>query len=165
MKTKNADFVNKLLFIVIAAILSGLLIAFMIGLYKDKRQELNNSTGKIKTISGSVSNIDFEAYNGATISGETLIALIKEVIQDNNELSIAVQTYANINKSAATTVYYNRAIDSNTNNITTATVSNLEDDQLSKSNANYITPTANFYGELLRNSNDEITGILFLQRK
>jgi hypothetical protein len=165
MKTKKSDFINKILFVVIAAILSGLLIAFMVGFYRDKRQELNNSTGKIKNVSSSVSNIDFEAYNGTTISGETLINLIKEVIKDNSELSIAVQTYANATTSPSVIVYYNRALDGTTKNITTATVSDLDEDQKRKSNASYITPTSNFYGELLRNPNDEITGILFVQKK
>lgn len=164
MKTKNADFVNKILFVVIAAILSGLLIAFMIGFYRDKRQELNTSTGKIKAATNSVANIDFEAYNGTTISGESLIALIKELVEKNDELSIAVQTNANSSLSPAVTAYYNRALDSS-NNITTAAVSVLADDQYRKSNTNYITPTGNFYGEILRNSNDEVTGILFVQRK
>jgi hypothetical protein len=163
LKTKRSDFVNKILFIVIAAILSGLLIAFMIGLYKDKKQELNTSTSKIKNATGSVSNFDYEPYDGNTISGETLVKLIKEVTNENEEFSVAVQTFANANKSTPVTIYYNRALSATNNNITTGTVTSL--DQSSKSSDNYITPTANFLGQVLKNPNDEVIGILFIQKK
>lgn len=160
LKTNKAEFINKVLFVVIAVILSGLLIVYMIGLYKDKKQELNTSTSKIKDSTSSVSNFDFEAYNGNTISGETLVALIKDVTQRNEDFSIAVLTLANAKSN--TIIYYNRALNSE-NNIVAGTVSSLN--QNNKSSNNYITPTANFFGEILRNPNDEITGILFTQKK
>lgn len=92
-----------------------------------------------------------------------MISLIQEVDNEDSEFSIAVQTYANANKSKPVTIYYNRVLSSPANNIISGTPATLNKEN--KSSDDYITPTATFYGEVLKNPNDEVTGILFVQRK
>lgn len=163
MKSKYADIAAKIIITVVIVILVGLLVAWMVGLFKDKKQELNSSMEKINTTANSVADFDYLSYDGASISGKTLVELIMETVEDAPELSIAVQTYANLKKSTPVTIYYNKALSANNSINSSGTVTTLN--QSSKSNDNYIAPNGSFIGKVLRNPNDEVTGILFVQKK
>lgn len=164
MKTKNSDMIAKIFLAAVIVVLTGLLIAWMMGVFKDKKQDLDAGSEKIDTTISSAADFDMMYYDGNTISGKSLVELIQEVVNKSPELSIAVQTLVNAKKPAI--IYYNKflgagnAIDDSGKN-GKATVL----DQSSKNGDNYITPTSSFLGEVLRNSNNEITGILFTQQK
>jgi FlaG/FlaF family flagellin (archaellin) len=163
MKTKHGDLVAKVLITAVIVVLAGLLIAWMAGVFKDKKQDLNSGTGKINNTINSMADFDLQTYDGDTISGKTLTELIKEVVKKNPELSIAVKTLVNAKKGTPVTIYYNKVLDANNAINASGTATTL--DQSNKSSDNYITPKADFLGEVLRNSNNEITGILFTQQK
>lgn len=163
MKTKYADIAAKIIITVVIVILVGLLVAWLVGLFKDKKQDLNSSTEKINTTVNSVADFDYLSYDGASISGKSLVDLIKETVADAPELSIAVQTYVNSKKSTPVTVYYNKAVTSNNSIDSTGTITTLN--QSSKSSDSYITPNGSFIGKVLKNPNEEVTGILFVQKK
>lgn len=163
MRTKYSELVVKILIAAIVVVLAGLLIAWMAGLFKDKKQDLNSGTQKIDTAIHSMADFDFASYDGDTISGKTLAKLIEEVVAKNPEVSIAVQTLVNENKGTPVTIYYNKALNTSNAINSSGTVTTL--DQSNKSNDNYITPTGDFIGTVLKNSNVEITGIKFIQQK
>ncbi len=162
MKTKKSDLVAKIFLAAVIVILVGLLIAWMMGVFKDKKQDLNSGTEKIDGTLSSVADFDLLVYDGDTIRGETLVDLIEEVCDKKLELSIAVKTLVNAEKSAPVTIYYNKVLTTK-KEINEETPSSLN--QKDKSIDSYITPSANFKGEVLKNKNNEITGILFTQQK
>lgn len=163
MKTKNSNIIISILIAVLVIILAGLLIAWMTGLFKSKKENLNSGTEKINDAFGSMADFDMDVYNGATIDGDTLINLIEEIVYKNEDFSVAIQTLANQREATPVTVYYNRSLTAANGINTSGTVTVLN--QTNVSDNNYITPSTNFLGETLRNTNNEITGILFIQQK
>jgi L-cystine uptake protein TcyP (sodium:dicarboxylate symporter family) len=166
MKTKKSDMISKIFLTAVIVVLVGLLIAWMMGVFKDKKQDINSSSVKIDSAISSVADFDLIYYEDKTIDGESLVKLIKDVVSKGPELSIEVQTLVNAKKTTPVIIYYNKFLgagnvidDSGKNGKATAL------DQSSKSSDNYITPTASFRGEILKNSNNEIMGILFTQQK
>lgn len=163
MRTKKANMVTVLLLTLIGIIITGLFVAWMVGFMKDKKQSMNTSSDKADSVIGSMADFDFDAYDGNTIGGQTLIKLINDTTEKSPELSIAVQTLVNAKKATPVTIYYNKALTTANAINSSGTVTTLN--QSTKSSDNYITPTANFCGEVLKNSNNEVTGILFIQQK
>ena len=163
MKAKNADIAAKIIITVVMVILVGLLVAWIVGLFKDKKQDLNSATEKVNTTVNSVADFDYLSYDGASINGKTLVDLIKETLADAPELSIAVQTYVNYKKATPVTIYYNKSLSANNSIEAPGTVTALN--QSSKSSDNYIAPNGSFIGKVLKNPNDEVTGLLFVQKK
>lgn len=155
MKTKNADFVYKIFFIVVGVILAGLLIAWLVGIYKDKKQEADSGTQKINSVTSSMADFDLTVYDGASIKGESLIDLITELDNKGVQVSVGVKTLA-----GADVTYYNYLYTSN-NLGAVATVTPTPN----KAADGYITPTGNFIGDVIRNENDEIVCIEFTQQK
>lgn len=154
MRTKKADLVVKILFVAILVILSGLLIAWMTGAFKDKKQDLNNGMEKIDSTMGSVADFDLLAYDGMPISGEAVMNLIKEYNDKSIPLAIRVITLAGSN-------YYN--YDVATSNLGSSL--GAPSFSTNKAATSYITPTGDFKGSVLRNANDEIYCIEFKQQK
>ena len=156
MKTKSADLVVKILITVIVVILAGLLIAWMAGLFKDKRQDLNSGTEKIDSAISSMSDFDLIVYDGNTISGDSLMELISDFKTKNVPVSIWVNTLDN----ATTGDYYNYAFATGDLGATVTITP-----PASKSATGYITPSANFLGDVIRNENNEIVCLKFVQKK
>jgi hypothetical protein len=156
MKTKNADFVYKIFFIVVGVILAGLLIAWLVGTYKDKKQEADAGTQKINSVTSSMADFDMTVYDGASIKGESLIDLITELKNKGVQVSIGVKTLAK-----DTADYYNYEFSDNNLGGAEPTVIPPKD----KAADGYITPTGNFVGDVIRNENDEIVCIEFTQQK
>lgn len=154
MKTKKSDLVVKILIAAVVVVLAGLLIAWMAGLFKDKKQDLNSGTEKIDNTINSMADFDLQVYDGNTISGDTLTKLIGDYKSKDVKISIWVHTLD------ANDSYYNYSYASS--NIGAASTTAIP---TSKSAAGYITPSGNFLGEILKNSNDEIVCLKFSQQK
>ncbi len=162
MKTKKSNILVVILFAVILVILAGAFLAWMTGMFKGKKKELNSGAEKINETVSSLVDFDVEIYNGASVNGESLVELIEEQVYKGKDISIAVQTLANQSRQIPVTIYYNRALTTDNaidpNGSVTTLNQNISSD-------NYITPSANFIGKVLRNTNNEVTGILFVQKK
>lgn len=155
MKSKNADFVYKILFIVVGVILSGLLIAWLVGTYKDKKKEADAGTQKINSITASMADFDLTVYDGASIKGESLRELISEMDRKEVQVAIGVKTLA----MKEFDFYNYRFAD---NKLSGDGKKELSSD---KSSNDYINPNGNFTGKVIRNENDEIVCIEFSQQK
>ncbi len=154
MKTKRADLIIAILLAVIGVILAGLLIAWMTGMFKDKRQNLNSGTEKIDGAINAVADFDLLVYDGDTISGSTLMKLISDYDAKDMQISIWVHTLDN------TDAYYNYAYTSgNLGSAVTVTP------PAGKAASGYITPTGNFLGEVIKNTNNEIVCLKFTQQR
>jgi hypothetical protein len=94
MKTKNSDIAVKIFLVVVAVILVGLIIAWSTGVFKDKRNDLNEGTAKINSAISSMAEFDLLFYDGGTITGILLLDLIKE-----SDVTISYRTLENANVS------------------------------------------------------------------
>lgn len=154
MKTKYSDLVAKIFLTAIIVVLVGLLIAWMAGLFKDKKQDLNSGTEKIDNTINSIADFDLLVYGGNTISGESLVELTKDFKTKDVPVSVWVHTLDNAD------TYYNYSY---TSSDLGAAVTITP--PASKSASGYITPSGNFLGEVLKNDNNEIVCLKFTQQK
>lgn len=154
MKSKYADIAAKIILTVVIVILVGLLVAWMVGLFKDKKQDLNSAMDKTNTVINSLADFDYLAYDGAVISGESLVEIISEFKNRGEQVAICVQTL-----DGADTDYIYNYTSNNLGSPSSAAV------PTSKTSSGYITPTGNFKGKVLKNSNEEIVCLRFKQQK
>ncbi|NLK03279.1 MAG: hypothetical protein GX319_02585 [Clostridiales bacterium] len=162
MKTKNSDIAVKIFLVVVAVILVGLLIAWSTGVFKDKRNDLNEGTERINNVLGSMAEFDLLVYDSASISGDTLVKLIADVKNRELELSIGVNTLAN--PSVSSTRYYNRSMKNETSGNVLGSEVTLNP-TTDKTDDDYINPTGKFKGEIKRDVNDNIIGLVFVQHR
>lgn len=165
MKSKNeSSLVVNIFLVVVVVVLVGLLIAWMTGVFKDKRQDLNNGTEKIDHVIGTISEFDLVVYDGYTMKGSSLVELINEYTTKEAPVAIGVQTLANMKGTSNKTTYYNYSITSDSSGYNLGTKKS-DTVPTVKTSDDYIAPNESFKGEILRNSNNDIIGILFVQQK
>ena len=142
MKTKNSDIAVKIFLVVVAVILVGLIISWSTGVFKDKRNDLNDGTERINNAISSMMEFDLLAYDGGSITGDLLVDLIEDKDLD---YSITVVT----KDSTTTKITYSKGP-------TPSLISTNTD-------KDYINPNGTFKGAVTRNDNGIITAITFTQ--
>lgn len=161
MKTKKADFVYKIFFIVVGVILAGLMIAWLVGTYKDKKQEADSGTQKINSVTSSMADFDMAVYDGAPIKGEALRELIETLNDKKAEVAVKVET---LDGQKIDYIYKTKEETGKKINIDSASTAPTITPS-KKSDPGYITPNGNFIGEVLRNDNSEIVCLKFTQQR
>lgn len=146
MKTKNSDIAVKIFLVVVAVILVGLIIAWSTGVFKDKKNDLNEGTEKINNAISSMAEFDLLVYDGGSISGDALVELIRTSNDKDPSFVISVITLA----SSPTETSY------------TGT-SSYPSPEPAKEASNYINPNGMFKGKIKREDNENITGLTFTQ--
>lgn len=154
MKTKKSDLIVKILITAVVVVLAGILIAWMAGLFKDKKQDLNSGTEKIDNTINSMADFDLLVYDGDTVTGKTLTKLIADFKAKDAKVSVGVTTLD------ANTSYYNYLFTSGNLGVIDATIP-----PTTKSATGYITPSGKFLGSIIKNTNDEIVCVKFTQQK
>ena len=155
MKTKRADeLVTKIIVLAIAVVLVGALIYWVMDVYKDKKRDADAANEKINTANQAMADFDLLVYDNKSISGATLKELIEEM--NDNEVPVAIQVVTLAN---ATGVEYNYSASNGL--MVTLAPTPFPTNKISN---DYITPSANFVGEIIRNNNDEIVCIQFTQQ-
>jgi len=144
MKTKNSDIAVRIFLVVVGVILAGLMIAWSVGVFKDKKKDLNDGTDRINKTISSMSEFDLLAYDGASISGSLLLELIESKPDDVQILYITLKELKGNNSPTPS------AYPSSTPN---------------KSDSRYINPNGIFKGEVKRNDNGIIDKIIFTQQE
>lgn len=146
MKTKNSDIAVKIFLVVVAVILVGLIIAWSTGVFKDKRNDLNEGTEKINSAISSMAEFDLLYYDGGTITGSILLEIIKEKADGEAKFDGVAISYKTLAEPSATPAPYPTTIPS-------------------RGHDRYINPNGLFKGEIDRDDNDVITGLIFKQQK
>ena len=162
MKTKKSDLVVNILVTVLVVVLAGLLIAWMTGMFKDKKKSINDGTQKIDGVLSSVAEFDLLAYDDNTVRGDVLTDLIKEYKEKDVQLAIWVLTLDDMDNNPPG-ICYNHDFNPDDNTINVEP--NTKTPPSTKSASGYITPSASFVGEVLKNKNNEIVCIKFTQQK
>lgn len=142
MKTKNSDIVVKIFLVVVAVILVGLIIAWTTGVFKDKRNDLNEGTERINSAISKMAEFDLLNYDGGSITGSLLLELI-------NEKDLSYTVMVTTKDPAQTSISYTKG----------PTPTLISD----KAAPNYINPNGIFKGAITRNANGIITCITFTQ--
>lgn len=154
MKTKKSDLIVAIIITLLVVILTGLLIAWMTGMFKDKKKDIDNGTEKIDGAIGSMAEFDLLVYDGDTIGGERLVELISDFDMKDVQVSIWVHTLDNKDE------YYNYEYTDDNLGTALTTIP-----PTGKATAGYITPSAKFLGKVLKNTNGEIVCLSFTQQK
>lgn len=141
MKTKNSDIAVKIFLVVVAVILVGLIISWSTGVFKDKRNDLNDGTERINNAISSMMEFDLLAYDGGSITGDLLVELLKDK-ELNYTISVAT-------KMSVTPIPY----------VNGPSPTLVTDKVL----PGYINPNGTFKGAVARNDNGIITAITFTQ--
>lgn len=147
MKTKNSDIAVKIFLVVVAVILVGVIIAWSTGVFKDKRNDLNEGTERINNAISTMAEFDLLTYDNGSITGSLLVDLIERVRKEGLEISVLVKT--------------------NVNSVTGVTYTSADTPvlQTSKIHADYINPNGVFEGSVDRNDNGIISLLTFTQVK
>jgi len=153
MRTKNSDIAVKIFLVVVGVILTGLIIAWSTGVFKDKKNDLSRSTEKINNAISSLAEFDLLVYEGESIRGDTIIDLIKDLKDKDLDITVTVVTNENIynKKNGVTYSNSNQYVD--------------KDYSQKKTDENYINPNGNFIGKVKKNENGMVENITFTQQK
>lgn len=96
MKTKkSSELPVKIFLVVVGVILVGLIIAWAMGVFKEKKKEIDNSTERINRALSSMAEFDILVLDGSTINGDLLLEILKEKYVEKTERfsNIAIQYY------------------------------------------------------------------------
>lgn len=130
-------------------------IVISLGFYISREAKSTASTGasEINKLNTEFSESDKVIYDGSSISGSEVVSAIRKM--DGQSLGVCVVT-----KAAST--YYGYDFNSATGELGKANSAKYSS-STGVASSNYINPYASFKGQIVRNSNNVITGIIFTQ--
>lgn len=146
---------NSLKGLILAAgtIITCVVISLAFYISREAKQTAVNGAQEINRLNTEFAESDKIVYDNTTVSGSEVLNVIKKMSED--KLGIYVKT----NKKE---VYYGYNFDLNSGALGTQSKANYAEATESTSD-NYINPYADFKGTVIRDSNDTITGIKFVQ--
>ncbi len=147
---------NSLKGLILAAgvIITCLVVGIGFYISREASAAATNGTGQISRMNKEVAESDKVMYDGLDVTGSEVINAINKY--KSEDISVKVQTKKSI-------VYYNRLLsddDKELGNNSSASVKNTQ--QITSDY--YINQKAQFTGEILRDVNDTIIGISFVQQ-
>lgn len=148
---------NPVLKLIASIVIVLVIIAAIFGIVMFAISKANTLTDSVSEEVDKMMETEYTQYDGETISGANLVNLIKRTYSDTDPIYILVKTKAN-----TTGVYY--VCDSSATRLADTTERTLVANSKKKSDNNYIAPTGKFYGEVQRNANGAIIGIIFTQQ-
>lgn len=151
------DSSNKVISIIAAIAIILLIIMFAFGIVTFAINKGNNLTNEISENIDSMMETEYTMYDGEVISGSNVTNLISNTFSSSDNVYILVKTKAN-----SSGVYY--VCNADGERLESSVERNLVKNSKTKTNDNYITPTGKFYGEIMRNENGAIVGIVFTQQ-
>ena len=130
-------------------------LVITLGFYLSKEAQATASTGtsQIGKINSEFAENDKTMYDGVKVSGSEVINAIRKFEDDKMGISVVTNTGQ---------TFYGYAFNIDTGDLTIKNT-NEYTDAISENDASYINPYADFKGEVVRNANDVITGIVFTQ--
>lgn len=134
-----------------------LVITFLFGIIYLVVTKANGITNNITESVDNVEESKYTIYDGEEVTGSSVVNMIKTTSSSSDDIYVLVKTKANTSG-----VYY--VCDANNTRLSADAQRTLMKNARTKTNNNYITPTAKFYGEVIRNQNEAIVGIVFTQQ-
>lgn len=133
---------NSLKGLILAAgvIITCIVVGLGFFISREAKNASDSGTNQLSAISSQYDNVEYTMYNGLKVTGSEVANVIKS---HASEIQVSVKTKANTEGKT----------------YTSKVVTNVD-----KSDADYINPSALFLGELVRNTNEEVTEIVFTQQ-
>ena len=147
---------NSLKGLILAAgvIITCLVVGIGFYISREASAAATNGTGQISRMNKEVAESDKVMYDGLDVTGSEVINAINKY--KSEDISVKVQTKKSI-------VYYNRLLSDDDKQLGNASSASVKDTQQITSSY-YINQKAQFNGEILRDVNDTIIGISFVQQ-
>ena len=148
MKTNNMSEALKLMLLGVAAIVTCIVVILIFQAVDIARDINEGATSKMASINLEIQGSEFNRYDDNEVYGSDVVSCIKQYLGDYNASETA-PIYVLVTTSSVTNAYTNGA------NITS-----IKD----FTNVMYVKPTAVFLGDVIKNKNDVIVGIQFIQQ-
>ena len=147
---------NSLKGLILAAgvIITVLVVGLGFYISREANAAATNGVGQISRMNKEVAESDKVMYDGLDVTGSEVINAINKY--KSEDISVKVQTKKSI-------VYYNRLLSDDDKELGNASSASVKDTQQITSSY-YINQKAQFNGEILRDVNDTIIGISFVQQ-
>lgn len=150
------DSISKAIQVVGGIVLTLLLVSLIFSAYSTQQDNANQAITKTNEMNVTLLESDYTQYDGATISGSEVVNVIKRFKDQDIYVGVCVTATSGVGTSFD---YYNHDATLGTNNIKDLASAKV------KSNANYITPSAQFLGEVKRDdTTGAIVGITFTRQ-
>lgn len=150
------DSSNKVITIIASIAIVLLIVMFGFGIVTFAINKGNNLTNEISENIDTMMETEYTMYDGEIVSGSNVTNLISNTFSGSDNVYILVKTKAN-----PSGVYYVCGTDGE--RLESDVERTLVRNSKTKTNDNYIVPTGKFYGEVIRNENGAIIGIVFTQ--
>ena len=138
----------------------GVAVALIVGAaifginYMKQGKSVGTAGGKqMANIQAELSDAEFDAYDGVTVTGSEVINVVKKFEDDDVAVKVITKK---------TTAFYGYSLDAS-NELQTTNVSSASKMQ-ELSSPLYVNPSGSFVGSILKDTNDVITGICFTQQ-
>ena len=147
---------NSLKGLILAAgvIITCLIVGIGFYISREASAAATNGTGQISRMNKEVAESDKVMYDGLDVTGSEVINAINKY--KSEDISVKVET-------KKSTVYYNRLLTNSDKELGGESIASVKNAQTITS-AYYINQKAQFTGEILRDVNDTIIGISFVQQ-
>lgn len=147
---------NSLKGLILAAgvIITCLIVGIGFYISREASAAATNGTGQISRMNKEVAESDKVMYDGLVVTGSEVINAINKYKSEDISVKVATKK---------STVYYNRLLTSSDKELGGESSSSVKNTQTITSTY-YINQKAQFTGEILRDVNDTIIGISFVQQ-
>lgn len=146
---------NSLKGLILAAGVIITCIVISLGFYiaREARDTAANGAGEISKLNAEFNESEKVMYDGLEVSGSEVVNVVNKF--KNNDLGIKVKTKKGV-------TYYGNVLSSDDSSIVSVSHASIKDAQ-KPSSTTFINPNAPFLGEILRDLNQAIIGISFVQ--
>ncbi|NLK74035.1 MAG: hypothetical protein GX288_01940 [Clostridiales bacterium] len=162
MRTNKINDATKVLILVATVIVVCVLCAVGFKMVNEGKSSVNASTNNFNSMTGQYSEVDLAIYDGADVQGSEVVNLIKKATDNNDYLSIFVKTKAN-NAGVKYNYNFTPQKDNKAASITEYSKDAAPKLKESKTDKDYINPSAQFTGKVHKDANGIIICIEFTQ--
>ena len=162
MRTNKINDATKVLILVATVIVVCVLCAVGFKMVNEGKSSVNASTNNFNSMTGQYSEVDLAIYDGADVQGSEVVNLIKKATDNNDYLSIFVKTKAN-NAGVKYNYNFTPQKDNKAASITEYSKDDAPKLKESKTDKDYINPSAQFTGKVHKDANGIIICIEFTQ--
>ena len=136
-------------------IITCIVIGLRFYIAREARDTASAGAGQISKLNAEFNESDKMMYDGITVSGSEVLNVISKYSRE--EMGIRVKT-------CKSTVCYGMQLNSDGSNLTGSSSASVKEAQ-DIASVSYINPNGQFAGEVLRDSNQTIIGISFVQEE
>lgn len=156
---------NSLKMLMIGAAVAITLAIITAGFYILRQGQgiMKSSSEKVNQISSEIEESEFTIYENQEVSGSEIVNLVRKYREDR------IGIYVKTGKATNGTWYINKINDvNNDDEVYVGTIDSTNGESLStlldEENDEYVNPNGRFLGRVVRNENDSIIGLHFVQK-